>query len=280
MKNLYYHSAKEKGMWRAWLRYPSPGKHGRNRFAGQIEIVWMKKVTGGFSFHIGDRGSETPIDIMISFYWLAFFFGFNWGGLGALCEKIGRGHKRNISLQFHDRAMWWNLWYDDDMGYDSHHRCDKWRKPIWPWSMGRRKYRSWMCLREGSLDLNPIDAFWGFRSFKYEDLGERSEDTFTVGQFPGDEYKVKFTLKRMTRQRDFGPRWARTITYEGYIADWGAWDGGIPVRNDYWKGDCIYSSAVRVLNWETWLDEAHAALREVILRERKRYRYRIPTLEE
>lgn len=239
-----------------------------------LEIPYLKKVGPGFRIHFGDRGSETPFDGHISLYWVAIFWGMNFPGLGRFCEWIGRGHKRNISVQFHNKAVWWELWYDDDMGYDDWHKCNSWRKPkLYPWRWGREKHRGWMCLRKGNLELNPLDALWGHRYFDFHEVGKTTA-LVPINDFEGDEYEVEFKLEKQTRGRRFGPKFARRRSDEGWNADWRC-ETGIPVRNHDWKGDEVFASAVSVdLNTgEDWVAQAVKSLIEQIRRDRIHYNY-------
>jgi hypothetical protein len=274
-KRLWAHqNHDEPGEWRFWLHY-------RQTMAMSFEMVWGKRAKSlgpGFSIHFGDRGSETPVDAHLSLYWIAIFIGTGSRRVARFCEWIGRGHKRDISLKFHDGSMWWKLWYDDDMGYDSYHRCDSWRQPkLPPWRWGRKKYRPWMCLRDGHIDLNPLDAFWGPRLYSYNDL-QTETTTVCVGEFPGDEYEVTFTLQEQTRARREGPSWARRETDEGWSAEWRT--KGIPYRNHSWKGDDVLGSAQKVTAGNPeWLYEAVGSLIERIKKDRVRYNYRPPQEE-
>jgi hypothetical protein len=262
-------------MQRMWARYKKVEAH--------LEIVWTKKVAPGFQLHFGNRGSETPIDWHISAYWLAVFGSFNAPGIGALCEKIGRGHKRNISLKFHNKQMWWELWYDDDMGSDDWHRCDKWRKPkLWPWSMGREKYRSWMCLRSGNIELNPVSAFYGSRLWLRDEQFQTESKTalVSINDFPDDEYEVVFTLERREVRRQRGPKWAQRVKRVDYSAD-ATCRPGIPVRNHDWKGDEILGWSVRITTGDksyphNWLTTAVKGTIDQVRRDRKHYNYQPP----
>lgn len=240
-------------------------------------FYWKSKGSTGFSLHFGNRSSETPVDFSCSLFRLAFYLHLSWPGLGMLCEKLGRGHKRNLSLSFHGGGMWWQLWYDDDGGYDQHHRCDGWRKPkLWPWSMGRDKHRGWMCLRDGNIDLNPLDAIWGNRYYERETI-DTIETVVNIGEFPDDFYTVEFTLQKMSRARKYGPSWVRHRTEEGYSVDWKC-KGGIPVRNHEWKGDTVLASSVKVAtNGDDWLCEATENLIKDMKEDRLHYNY-VPNL--
>lgn len=279
MKNLHAFTSHRDNTRRYFATYRIRGDD-RRRIEGHLEIAFRPKVdTAGFRFHIGDRGSETPVDGHVDLGRVAAYWGFDWPGLGRLCEATGRGHKRDLSLKIHSGSLWWQLWYDDDGGYDNHHDCDSWRQPrLWPWSRGRRKARQWMCLRSGNIDLNPLDALWGPRYFNYEDVEKRTA-LVPVGQFPGDEHEVEFTLQRQTRARRYGPAWVRQSSDEGWVAEWEC-HPGIPVRNHEWKGDEILASGEPVDSVEGWLPQAVASLVERVKADRRRYRYQPPRATE
>lgn len=258
------------------------GGDDRRCVEGHIEIAHHRKPTSaGFRFHIGDRGSETPVDGMLDLGWVALYWGFDAPGLGRLCERIGGGHKRDLSLRIFGGSLWWNLWYDDQGGNDSYHRCDSWRRPgVWPWSRGRRKHRGWMCLRDGNIDLNPIDALWGNSLWLKDETftAQTARALVPVGDFDGDEYEVDFTLERRTVRRQHGPAWAQRVKRVDYSADA---VGCIPVRNHAWKGDEILGWGAKVSEQSvkdgTWIREAVAGTVDLVRRDRKHYDYRPTT---
>lgn len=275
MKNLHAFTSHRRTTRRYFATYRIKGDD-RRTIEGHVEVAFRPKLgKGGFRFHLGNRGSETPVDGMVDLGRVAVFWGVNAPSLGRLCEWVGRGHKRDLSLQIHGGSLWWKGWYDDDGGMDPYHRCDSWRQPkVWPWSRGRRKHRGWMCLRDGNIDLNPLDAFWGSRYFEYEDV-EKVNALVPVNEFPGDEYLVDFTLQKQTRARRFGPSWARHRSDEGWVAAWEC-RPGIPVRNHSWKGDNILASGVPVSGVDGWLAQAVEALVASVKRDRRHYRYNPP----
>ena len=278
VRSVRKHSIKEKGLWRGWLTVNDPD-YMRQGVDYHLEVAYGRRKARslgvGFRLHLGDKGSETPFHFDVYLYWFAIFFSMNTPHMGQIFNKIGRGHKRDISLRTHSGRLWWNLWFDDDMGYDRHHHCDKRRNPWW-WPFRNKKYRSWMCLRDGCIDLNPLDVMWGHRYYEYKNLGVY-EDDFGVYQFEDDIYTVVFTLQHATRGRRHGPRWARKRTDAGYSVDWDC-KTGIPVQNhDWWKGDCTYASAVKIEDpHHNWLGQAHNALQEWVIKERQRNNYRPP----
>lgn len=266
-KNVRWNTEKEKGLWRAWLSFMDP-EYSNDGVDFHWEIAWLKKVAPGFRIHFGDRGSETPFHWDVSFYWLAFFFSMNTHDMGAFFERICRGHKRDLSLRFYSGQAWWNVWYDDDGGYDNHHKHELHKAPKF-WPFRNDKYRPWLCLRHGSIELNPLDLWWGNRFYNYETL---EEDTLLIelNQFPGDEYMVEFKVQHMTQCRRYGPRFARRIKDHGYVADWSipSGDNGIPTKAPG-RGR-IYGSAVRIPDPVDWRMDADDALKAWVFEQRKK----------
>lgn len=266
-ENVRWHTMKEKGLWRAWLTFRDPDHtHGAAEF--YWEIAWLKKVAPGFRIHFGDRGSETPFHWDVSFYWLAFFFSMNTLNMGRFFEKVCRGHKRDISLKFHSGQVWWEIWYDDDGGYDNHHQHELHKAP-WFWPFRNDKYRPWLCLRKGNLELNPLDLWWGNRFYNYKTL-EEDVLLIEINQFPGDEYMVEFKVQHMTQVRRHGPWFARRVTDHGYVADWSipSGDDGIPVKAPG-RGR-IYASAVHIPDPVDWRMDADDALKAWVLDQREK----------
>ena len=245
----------------------------RNNFEATLSISTCRRGPA-LKMHIGDRGSDTPLDFIIGLWLVTFYLSFGSDRLRRFCTWLGRGHKRNLSLQVHNGSLWWELWYDGQCGYDQHHRCDKWRRPkLWPWSRGRAKYRSWMCLREGSIDLNPLDAIWGHRKYSYRDITEYRNPRLVVGEWDEDVYDVTFKLQRGTWAREHGPSWARGEVDKGYSVRWSS-PKGIPFRNHDWKGDNALSGGLPIHDHSNWIEEAERGLRQKIRRERVRFNYR------
>lgn len=214
----------------------------------------------GVRFHIGGRGSETPFDWHVDLGVVAGYFSI--GGVGGrFCQWLGRGHGRDLSLALHNGKLWWKVWYDGDCGNDEHHRCDK-RRPAW-WSR-ETKYRSWRCLRDGSLAVNPLDyVFGGELKYSYEDVGPKRDAFVTVG--PTTDL-VTFQLQRQFHARPRGPK------RMSWVASWEA-NPGIRVRNHDWKGDTILGSAEPVSGRTNWLPEAVASLERRVARDREHYRW-------
>lgn len=258
-----------------------------------LEAIDYRRYKGGsqrvgFSIHLGNRHSETPIDLSAHAWWWGCYV--TVGGIGGrFAQWAGRGHKRDVMLETSRHGagspeLRWKLWYDDDHGSDDqgHRACRS--KPV-PWDrpnlrLGekpKKHYRTWRCLRDGSIDLNPLTALWGHRLYSYTDVEVDPDVILEVGEFPGDNYPVTFTLQRQHRARAKGPSWARRRTDEGFVVDWRA-EKGIPFRNHEWKGDNTYASAVRLPAGTRgrWKRVAHDLLVEDIKAQRRRYGYRPP----
>lgn len=277
VRSVRKHSIQEKGLWRGWLTINDPD-YMRKGVDYNLEVAYGRRKSGslgvGFRLHFGNRGSETPFHFDVYGYWFAIFFSMNTPNMGKFFEWLGRGYKRNISIRTHSGQVWWELWFDDDGGYDRHHNCDGWRT-LWWWPFKNKKYRPWSCWRHGNLELNPLDAWWGGRYYSYEEI-DVYEDTFGVYQFEDDFYDVKFSLRKVTQARRNGPKWARRVIDRGYSVEWDCREG-IPVQNYDWKGNYTYASSVKIENpHENWLGQAHTALQEWVIKERQRNNYRPP----
>jgi hypothetical protein len=268
-----WHGIKELQMYRCWLTFGDPDyMHKGVDF--HWEFIWGKKartIGPGFRIHLGDRGSETPFhwDILLGFF--GVFFSMNTPKMGELFERVGRGHKRDISVRYHDGKIWWNLWYNDDQGYDNYHQDHRWEIPKF-WPFRNRKFRSWACLRNGCIDINPLNVWWGERYYEYKTLDE-DVLLIEINQFRGDEYMVEFKVQEQLRGRRNGPKWARRKTHEGYTAEWWCKDG-IPIRNEAWKGDNVYASAVSIPDPNDWRMDADDNLKAWVVDQREKYGYK------
>lgn len=274
-QKVRWHSIRESEMWRAWLTFNDPD-YMRKGVDFHWEIIWGKKarsVGPGFRIHFGDRGSETPFHFDILLGFVGVFFSMNTAKMGERFERWFHGQKRDISLRFFAGKMWWKVWYDDDGGYNRSHPNHGHEVPKF-WPFRNEKYRSWACLRDGSIDLNPLTVWWGDRLFKYEPVDE-DVLLIEINQFRGDEYMVEFKVQEVTRVRRKGPKWARGYSHEGFTAEWYCKDG-IPYRNDAWKGDCVYGSAVKIPDPTDWRMDADDNLKAWVIDQRAKYNYRNP----
>lgn len=276
---FWTHNIKEtKGRRFFWHLYSKDEK--QELFNGHIEVYWRKSKLS-VKLHIGTRSSETPLDGHFCVPFFQVYWGMDFKGLGRICEVVGFGKKRDLSLSVFGGQLWWRLWYDDDMGYDNWHKHEKWKQPVLPpWRWGRKKYRSWMCLRDGSIELNPVSALWGSRLYRYTDI-ESFTDTVGVNAYPGDMQKVVFTLQSCVQERDAGPAWARKPKWVGYSVAWKC-DEGIPTQNHDWKGDCVYASSVSAkdpIDMEYWHRDAVIELVKWVIKDRERNQYRPPVKE-
>jgi hypothetical protein len=142
---------------------------------------------------------------------------------------------RDVSANIHDGTLYWKLWAGEN-------------DP------------------SGSLSVNPLDYLYGgCRRYSYEDVaGPRIVLLVTT---EGTEHSVELTLQRQTLARPRGPR------EQSWTVAWDCKDG-IPVRDDGWKGDCFYGSAVHVDSDEAWVTAALDALRADVTRDREHYQWR------
>lgn len=279
MKHLHAFTSHRDRCRRYFVTYRLKGNDLR-RIEGHVEIATpATSDSAGFRLHLGDRGSETPVDVMLDLNRVKVFAGINFPGLGAFCEWAGRGHKRDLLLRVAGGHLWWKLWFDDDGGHDRHHNCDSWRQPrVWPWSRGRRKHRGWMCLRDGNIALNPASALWGTPKFQREKVESRTA-LVAPRQFDGDEYPVEVALERYEVRREHGPRWARRVLRSGFTAEWDTRGlcGGIPIRNHDWKGDEILAGTHGGdVDPDRWVADVVDQLVTSVRRDRERYGYRPP----
>lgn len=265
-ENVRGHASHEKGLWRAWLTFFDPDYLSKG-VDFHWEIAWLKKVAPGFRIHFGDSGSETPFHWDVSFYWLAFFFSMNTPNMGEFFERIFFDHKRDISLRFHSGQAWWDVWYDDDSGYDDHHKHDVYKAP-WFWPFRNDKYRPWFCLRHGCMPLNPFDLWWGIRYYNYETL-EEDVLLIEINQFPGDEYMVDFKVQHVTQCRRQGPRFARRVTDQGYVAEWTITGDNTPIPTKAPGRGRVYGSSVKIPDPVDWRMDADDALKAWVLERRK-----------
>lgn len=270
-------SHKDPRGWR-WNAYYKLESRRCEQMHTNVELTWgLKKRFRiyGVKLHLGNRDSDNAMNIMLSIGVFAIFWSIYTPSLKRFAVWIGRNRKRDLSLTIHDGTLWWKLWYDDDGGYDRHHECDSWRKPrLWPWSMGRKKHRGWMCLRDGNIALNPLDAFWGPRLFEHIDM-EKKTKILKMKQFVGDQYDVELTLQKVYRGRKDGPKWARRRKFDHWTVDWDC-RAGIPYRNDSWKGDHVHASKIRINSPTNWWIKAMVELFKKIEQERVEYRFRPP----
>lgn len=184
----------------------------------------------GARFHLGTRGSETPIDAHLTVAGTGVYVSGDVRGLRQVAHALTRGKGRDLSLSLYSGQFWWRLWTHDDHCNGHNH----WSAP--PKEGG--KYRPWRC-RTGNLPANPMDVAYGPSLYSYEDL-DAATATVTL---PEGSYEVLLRLQRVTRGRK-----GRTQRYQYLSADWEC-KGGIPWHYDHsggWKGTGVWGSSVRV----------------------------------
>jgi len=202
-------------------------------------------------FHLGSRGSETPVDIHLSIAGTGIYLNTSLGSRTA--DIITHSTGREVKLSLFEGSLYWKLWVDED------HSCSG--------SQMRRfggKYRSWLC-RSGSLSVRPMDyVYGGSPSYSYQDV--EGPTTVLLVTSEGTEHNVDLTLQKQRLSRPKGPY------TESWVVKWDCTEG-IPVRDNDWKGDCFYGSAVKVDSENDWVNEALWALRADVTSYRQRYQW-------
>jgi len=260
---MFFYSNDKDGVRRwNWFRTGKNWQGEHFPFALSVETAWRKQVAPGFYIKIGNDASEYPFKTMLSVYFFAIFTSLSFKPLDKVLLWIGNGHKRKVGLNFHDGMAWWNVWYDDDGGWDEYHKCEAKHRG--------KSYRGWACLREGNIHLNPLDFFWGGRYYSYTDIEERTKKV-RFSDVPADDRTVTFTLQEMRRSRRRGPKWVRHEEFVGHIVEWNCVEG-IPVENQTWKGR-IYSAAFAIAFSPNWHLEAVVKLKDYIQAEREKNGY-------
>lgn len=265
---FFHHHNHMDGVY-SWTFHHTTKKWDGGRFpiSARLEMAWRKKTAPAAYIKLGTTYSENPLQLHVSLWFVAFWLSISLAGLNGLIMKLTTGHKRKIGVTFHDGMMWWNLWYDNDAGWDTHHKCKYKSRP------GKR-YRGWACLRDGNLYLNPINNLWGMKYYSYKDVDHYTR-LVRFTDVPNDEYLVDFKLQEMWRGRRRGPKWATDRTFEGFIVDWNC-EKGIPTENNSYKGDCVYGSSLPIDPppfGGPWIVQAETKLIEWIAIQRERYGY-------
>lgn len=270
---IYHKVQQESGLIQRsfWFRAKKNGQ--------RSDITWMfgrmpkAHMGSGFTISLGNKGSETPVDIFAGLFKVYLFFSIDSDWFRNFCHSITRGGHVKNGWRIHHGQLWWEIWHKTGPYGQEIHKCDGWRRPkLWPWSAGRNKYRPWMCLRNGNIELNPLDAIWGTRKYKYQTVAREYRD-IDFGGYDGDIHHVEMTLQKQTRQREHGPKWVRKREDKGYSVEWEC-KKGIPYRNDSWKGDCTYGSGFDSDGSDQfWVLDAKKKLVKLITHDRINYNY-------
>lgn len=240
------------------------------RVEAHIEVVIPRKVKPEFlvRFHLGTKGSETPVDAHAGIGGAAVFVGTS--AFARAAHALTRGQGRDLSLRLHSGALWWEAWISEDR----RSRGGRWRSAPWSNAVKHRPYLS----RSGNVSVNPLDyLFGGPARYSYESAGEPVEARMTPREgYDGDgPYVVRWQLERQTLGRKRGPKKL------SWTAAWEC-DQGIPVRNHDWKGDTITASSVSLTDEQAngdWLTAATEALTADISSDREHYDYTWPGAE-
>lgn len=213
--------------------------------------------SAGVSISIGNRGSETPVDLHFGTGFFALFITI--GGVGGRAahwltnRDRGTYDSREIAVDVHGWKVWWSFW---NKKHEWHSSTPRWR--------------------HGTASVHPLNYLYGG-----DPRGEKREvATATVFITPssGGEYLTELTLEEWSRGRKRGPR-----DYH-----WSAkWDcrQGIPTKHDDgWKGGSIYGSSVsltqnsreQVPEPPVWAAQAKALIEADIDQDRARQRFTLP----
>ncbi|MFB7867409.1 hypothetical protein [Streptomyces sp. NPDC056069] len=210
------------------------------------QLTLGRSHTLGAGIKVGNRGSE---------HTLAAHVGL--GPLGALflhTERHGTflqrwlnptGYEsRVIDIAFHNGRVWWQLWDRRD----EHRATD----PAW---------------QSGNANIHPAHYLFGERT---AEVLEETKTDGTVWMPDGTSYPVTLTLEKWQRGRRRGRK----------CTTWAiSWDcpGGIPVRNDSWKGDNTlgggFSLPAEAAESRHWPAVACALIAKSCASDRARYDY-------
>ncbi len=230
-RGYWSHRSREKGSWRWWLHKRS---HGSPVLTANVS--WRARLTGVWLGRNDDGEWHTAIGV----YWA--YASLGWRTPWARRGNYGEG--REMSLTFHDRAVWWHVWVNRD--------C---------WESSRPKWR------DGNF--HPVDALFGRENCTRRTIEERN----VLVPMPEKAYPAKAQLVEFTWKR---PRWpfAKTmlrvnIDIPGGIPHAGkgenSWDCGddgtfglttgecksIPEGVGILVGSCL-RTRVRYGGWDDW----------------------------
>lgn len=176
-RRWWSHSCRERGNWRWWLHGPMRGDD-----VMSCEVSWRARLTGiWFGRH--DSGK---VSASIGLYWL-------YATAAIWLPFVKRGERRRLSLTFHDGAMWWCIWRDDD----------SWSRDVPKW-------------RDGNF--NPMNTVFGRQKCSTETLEIRD----VLVPMPEKAYPATAKLEEYTWKR---PRWPFAKTMKRVTIDI---PGGIP----------------------------------------------------
>lgn len=228
-RRYWTHSCRERGNWRWWL-------HGPRHDVMHAEVSWRARLTG---LWLG-RSDEGKWHASIGLYWLYATIGWR----PAWAKYTGAGSSRQISVTFHDKAVWWHLWVDRDS-----------------WSSDRPKWR------DGSF--HPLDAMLGRMKCTTETVEKRD----VLVPMPEKSYPATAKLERYTWKRPRSPLSKEllrvTIDIPGGIPHEGkgesSWNCGTDATFGITTGECrtipegvgmlvgsVLRDRVRYGGWSDW----------------------------
>lgn len=209
-------------------------------FGGQL-VLGRLQPRASARFHLGTRGSETPIDAHLDLFGNALYLNTSIGRRFAHWATGGAG--RDLTVRLENGRLSWVLWRNDDS----------------------RRRGDW---RNSSVVIDPLTLLFGRKRYTYADLDAAD----VVLELPEGQYPVRFTLQRQSLGR---PRLKRTV--DKVVVDWDA-PAGIPSHDDRsggWKGDRTYGSAFEMSsNRDDWYIDATALLAAWVMRRRAQTGFR------
>lgn len=228
-RKWWSHSSREPGSWRWWL-------HGPHHQLVNAEASWRSRLTGVW---LG-RNDEGRWHTSVGLYWLYVTIGWR----SPWAKYTGYGSGRELSLTFHDQAVWWHLWVDRDS-----------------WSSDRPRWR------DGNL--HPLDVVFGRMNCTTETLEERE----ILVPMPEKSYSATAKLERYTWKRPRSPLSKQMlrvsidvpkgIPHEGKGEN--SWDCGADATFGITTGECksipegvgilvgsVLRSRVRYGGWDDW----------------------------
>lgn len=206
----------------------------------------------GFTFHVGNAGSETPFDGHLVLFGSAVYWGISSGRKFAQWLTSSPENKydgRDISIRVDGTTVWLNFW----------HPRDRW---------SRDEFAKW---RHFSFNLDPRQRLWGPKRWSYEDLdvAELQIEMPDEGAYP-----VKVTLQRATlaRTKRLGKALDQHLSFDVDAPK------GIPSHYDKsggWKGERTYGFSVRANSQrKDWPVDAKAAITAWVYDRRARSGFR------
>lgn len=240
---------------RAWLHlyWGNPDIHGEGRKLTCLGIQWVlfrKQHSVGVSLDVGDGDSDRDVDFSLRIPYFGVYLSAEniWP---RRWEFYNPGQKypssRELSVKWHDLALWIALWRDPDEGY------------------GRGGPSFWKDARshQRHIVIHPVDILLGRTRCTTEHLGEHAAEVV----LPEGSYPVQVVIERRSWRRPRWP-WARKVRISADVRS----EQGLPIPGkgeNSWDidDDAYYSIGTPT---ETATDAVQYAAQRV-LETRRRY---------